>query len=352
MALAWEQNPDGAGFAWREDDGTVSYSRGFFDFRQFWKAYREHDNKDMLIHLRFATHGSKCLENCHPFVVADNVVMAHNGILAEFTGDKAGRSDSRVFAEDVLIPAIDAAGGWEALMTPAVRLLLERMIGYDKVVFLTSTGFVILNEEIGEWSESTGSGRIWWSAGKPSQRTAIRSTSFARGWEDEDEGNTSNWHYAQSTPLTGSYAEGSAEWKAFLEGKYGVDKIQMKYGMPLGSLQDQAEFRKTSQAMTIYNPITGSPQGQMPKLWKPPTAREALPDWVYKMAPNTEMSVAELEAMIERSRLSRQLAQAKFKEDESEAMSESYFDVDETDLRGRTMTDDEVIDQHIKARRF
>ena len=37
-------------------------------------------NEECIIHMRLATHGSKCRKNCHPFA-ENGVYFAHNGIL-------------------------------------------------------------------------------------------------------------------------------------------------------------------------------------------------------------------------------------------------------------------------------
>lgn len=36
--------------------------------------------EECIIHMRWATHGSKCRRNCHPFV-ENGVYFAHNGVL-------------------------------------------------------------------------------------------------------------------------------------------------------------------------------------------------------------------------------------------------------------------------------
>lgn len=229
LARAWESNPDSGGFAWREEDGTVKFKKGYRDFGTFWKDYREHQDHDVLIHFRLATHGSKCIENCQPFVVADNCVMAHNGILNEFTGDKSDRSDSRVFAEDVMDPVMEKFGGFAAVLNnPVAVALIERSIDWSKLVFLSSDGFTIINEAFGEWaSDDAEGGRVWWSSGFPDKQTYSYKTgkfamvncgSYGAWWEGE-------------TPTT----ESSASWEAFLKKKYPDAKI-------------------------IHNPVTGAPQ--------------------------------------------------------------------------------------------
>lgn len=67
----------------RDGFGFVSESDYFrtMDFNAFYKRLkRRNKNENLIIHMRYATHGSVKVENCHPFY--DNgVYFAHNGIL-------------------------------------------------------------------------------------------------------------------------------------------------------------------------------------------------------------------------------------------------------------------------------
>jgi glutamine amidotransferase len=113
-------------------------------------------------HARLATHGSMTVENCHPFKVGgdERTYLAHNGILpiVEPTGDT--RSDTRIFAED-LLPAI---GGVSALDNPQVMNLIEDFTSGSKVAILTvdtraEYQAYLIHENKGT-KDSTGT---WWS---------------------------------------------------------------------------------------------------------------------------------------------------------------------------------------------
>jgi hypothetical protein len=63
--------------------GLVTENRYFrsLDFEHFMAVLHEvRDDEECIIHMRWATHGSVALYNCHPFKIGD-VYFAHNGVL-------------------------------------------------------------------------------------------------------------------------------------------------------------------------------------------------------------------------------------------------------------------------------
>lgn len=113
-------------------------------------------------HARYATHGSNTVDNCHPFRVGDDeqTYLAHNGILSVLETKGEMRSDTRIFAEDIM-PAI---GGVASLDNPQVWNMLEDFTTGSKVAFLTVNPkaehqLYLLHEEKGGF-DSTG---VWWS---------------------------------------------------------------------------------------------------------------------------------------------------------------------------------------------
>lgn len=97
----------------------------------------------VLFHARIRTQGKIEIDNCHPFPVSQDWVMAHNGCIWGL-GDKK-RSDTSELA------SIIRAVGTNAFMTVEGRTLLKNVIGNnDKLVFLHASGmFVRVNASLG-----------------------------------------------------------------------------------------------------------------------------------------------------------------------------------------------------------
>jgi len=159
-------NPDGFGFAIVipsenriHAERTMNADTSISRFMEMRKKYPE---GYAMWHARLSTHGSVTVDNCHPFTVGgDNqTYLAHNGVLPilQPNGDK--RSDTRIFAED-LLPAI---GGVSGLDNPQVLNLLEDFTSGSKVCILTvdpraKYQCYIIHEEKGDVDESG----VWWS---------------------------------------------------------------------------------------------------------------------------------------------------------------------------------------------
>lgn len=159
-------NPDGFGFAIviakekrilveRTMDADESINR-FLEMRaKYPEGYA-------LWHARLATHGSVDVSNCHPFAVGNNgyTILAHNGVLPtiEKTADK--RSDTRIFAEDILA----RIGGAPALDNDQIWNMIEDFSSGSKICVLTidpraKYQMYLMHEDKGKYDES----KVWWS---------------------------------------------------------------------------------------------------------------------------------------------------------------------------------------------
>ena len=159
-------NPDGFGFAFLiKEENRIHVEKTMnadASISRFLAMRQQYPNTYAMWHARIATHGSVSVDNCHPFHVSyDNrTVMFHNGVLPieEPLGDK--RSDTRIFAEDIL-PSI---GGISALDNPKIFNLVEGFSAGSKLAFMTlddsaEHDIYMVNERLG-FTDVSG---IWWS---------------------------------------------------------------------------------------------------------------------------------------------------------------------------------------------
>ena len=165
----WDINSDGGGFAFINDAGSIETYR-FMEFKEFWPTFEnvrsEQPQRDYLLHMRIATHGTVDLNNVHPFTVNEGMVMAHNGIIRGVPDFRDGRSDTKVFIDEVL-PRLPENWLDDVYLTEMV----EEWIGWSKLMFLTNNpdlekSVYILNkrsglETDGMWFSNTHGVNVW-----------------------------------------------------------------------------------------------------------------------------------------------------------------------------------------------
>lgn len=165
LVNANNNNPDGFGYAIHTGDRIIT-SRGMNAQQALDKFYDALDplGSDFvaIYHARITTHGDSIVENAHPFRVGGrkDVILAHNGMLPVHprSGDK--RSDTRIFAEDIM-PNM----GIEMLDDAYSFRRLEDWAAGSKLAILSTApelrdSVYIVNEHLGDWQDD-----IWWSNG-------------------------------------------------------------------------------------------------------------------------------------------------------------------------------------------
>ena len=158
-------NPDGFGFAIvvSKERRIITYHTMNADdaVNEFLKMRAQYPSDYALWHARLATHGSTNLDNCHPFRVLDNqTVLAHNGVLPIDIAVGDQRSDTRIFAEEILAKI----GGVSALDNPHIYNMIEEYTSGSKVCVLTvdpraEYQMYLLHDNKGTTDESG----VWWS---------------------------------------------------------------------------------------------------------------------------------------------------------------------------------------------
>lgn len=172
-------NPHGYGFAMIIDGKifryrTMSARKAVGKFIHMRQQYPQ---GYAIWHARYATHGVKNEDNCHPFQVGDDAdtVLAHNGVLDTFIGKDDKRSDTRIFAEDTL-PKL---GGVCALEDENLYRMIEGWASGSKIAVLTTNPnaqyqLYLINEKLGTWDDNG----VWWSNSSYKRSTYTTTTYY------------------------------------------------------------------------------------------------------------------------------------------------------------------------------
>jgi glutamine amidotransferase len=130
--------------------------------KEFLEVRKKYPNSYAMYHARFATHGVKNDDNCHPFKVGGSELtyLAHNGILSVDIPANDMRSDTRIFAEDIL----PSMGGVTALDNTNLYRMIEGWASGSKIAVFTldpnaEYDCYIINEDLGHWDNAGN----WWS---------------------------------------------------------------------------------------------------------------------------------------------------------------------------------------------
>ena len=186
------QNPDGFGFAILESNTIIKgHSMKFSEVMNDFLDKREKHKGPAMFHFRWATHGSETIDNCHPFTLGNdpNSVVGHNGILPVKIKLNDKRSDTKVFATEIM-PSI---GGITALDDDKYYTEFEKWAGGNKLVFLTNNddalyNWYIVNQELGHWDEN-----MWWS-----NKSYVKSTFDYKAWSASAYPYSSGWSHTDN----------------------------------------------------------------------------------------------------------------------------------------------------------
>lgn len=146
-----KRNPDGFGIT-EYDNKHIKTVKGF-GLNCFLEKLKEIEDSGnyYYIHFRKATVGKVCIENNHPFDVLGNneLYLMHNGTLPEFNQKfcsvNQNDSDTKFLANQInyLIRNKDL----NYILSKEFRLEIEKIIGDNRVVLISSKHNVIFNEQ-------------------------------------------------------------------------------------------------------------------------------------------------------------------------------------------------------------
>ena len=159
LRTAGVNNPDGFGFALAVGNKIIHHRSMDLDdtIGLFHDLRAEYPKAHAMFHLRITTHGNTSIDNCHPFVVDDGIVLGHNGMLP--IKERDGMSDTRQFAEEWL-PELGIA---DTLDNMDNFTELEKFAAGSKLVVLSTSEQLakpvyIINEKDGHWEHG-----VWYS---------------------------------------------------------------------------------------------------------------------------------------------------------------------------------------------
>src|SRR5215467_2080791 len=98
LTYAYSVNPHAWGLMFHDGNG-IQVSKGYRTVAML-KAVERANGYPYVLHFRYATHGTKGLDNAHPFKVRTGLYVAHNGVIPVKITDKA-KSDTYHFAREL-----------------------------------------------------------------------------------------------------------------------------------------------------------------------------------------------------------------------------------------------------------
>jgi hypothetical protein len=182
IRTAWQNNSDGAGYAFLSGDAVI-VRKPFFKLKPFMAAYlADHAAhgaaSPFLVHFRFATHGGLSDGNTHPHHQSNGAVaVGHNGVLSCFESPHKNESDTAFFCRTVLAHRHPAQVMDAAFATDFLGPLITAS---NKLVFLSTYAphLSIVNEKQGSWDGE----HTWFS-----NNTHVTKRWSGANWDCEDD---------------------------------------------------------------------------------------------------------------------------------------------------------------------
>lgn len=187
----WSRHKDGAGFMVALD-GKLIMEKGFFSLDEMLAAFAPYESENAVIHFRNGTKGGRTKENCHPFLVTEDIGFVHNGTIHKVDCKEPRYNDTWHFNELIMKPLVQTYPNIWAHKT--VKYLIEEYIGgINKLAFMNAEGVVrIYNEEkgtrdLGCWFSNTDYKSFWGSRGNSNQTSFHQTGTAANTASAKDE---------------------------------------------------------------------------------------------------------------------------------------------------------------------
>lgn len=223
--LNLNKNTDGTGFMFANHNrvivnkslGTISEQVALYE--KYSKSVAGGGLKDLFIHSRWATQGTKDEFNCHPYQIltpqeGNELWCMHNGVISGGgTKQEADKSDTYNFLTFYLKPLLIQRD--YLLSNPLFMEMIEKFIGTgSKLVFLNSKGqHWYANKSQGVMYKDTST---WISneySGLTNKKvyTYPKKTQTNYGWSSEDYDDYDSYYLAKN-PTTTNEVLGGKEW--------------------------------------------------------------------------------------------------------------------------------------------
>lgn len=153
----FNNNPDGAGFMYN-DKGIVKIRKGFMDWNEFYKAFKEEkktfdwENATVVFHFRIKTHGEVSRECCHPFPITRDLkrlrktevttkyALAHNGVISGMKTDTR-TSDTMAYIMSIVAPCVKMC---DSIDDKNMESIITTTLGSSRLALLDGEGHLKL----------------------------------------------------------------------------------------------------------------------------------------------------------------------------------------------------------------
>lgn len=147
----WENNGDGAGMLYIDNDKKLSVFKEMKSFNNFYENYLDikskYGKRNIVLHFRISTHGKVNETNCHPFLVDDSLGFVHNGMIYDVPTSN-DYSDTYMFNQEVL-QSLKKGFEYNKTMLDMIEFFIGK--GSKLILLNDNDDWVIVNEVAGHW---------------------------------------------------------------------------------------------------------------------------------------------------------------------------------------------------------